>query len=352
MDTEADLLDLVPELKASGEAFALATVVRTVSATAAKPGAKALIRADGTILNGWIGGGCARSAVSKAAKEAIADGKARLVSIQPEDLLDDSGLSAGEERDGVLFARNMCPSKGTMDVFVEPVLPKPELIIFGASPVAVALADLGKRFDFFCVVCAPAADQNRFPHADHRFEGFEPDITGRRQRYVVVATQGQGDLAALRTSMRFMSRYIAFVGSHRKAGSLREKLIAEGIPAARLDALRAPAGLNIGAITPDEIALSIIARSLDSAAATGARWWPDQPDEKSPTQERRKWNCKMKSRSPLRATRFMPHSTIRNPQTVHSGLRRADQTFGHRTGGKGSAQDRSRQGEVQRQCHA
>ncbi len=259
MNSEADLLDLVPELKASGEAYALATVVRTVSATAAKPGAKALIGADGTILSGWIGGGCARSAVSKAAKEAIDDGKARLVSIQPEDLLDDSGLSAGDERDGVLFARNMCPSKGTMDVFVEPVLPKPELIIFGASPVAIALADLGKRFDFSCVVCAPAADQSRFPEADRRIEGFEPVITDRRQRYVVVATQGQGDLAALRASLRFTSEFIAFVGSHLKANSLREQLVAEGIPSARAETLRAPAGLNIGAITPDEIALSILA---------------------------------------------------------------------------------------------
>lgn len=259
MNTEADLLDLVPELKAAGQSFALATVVRTVSATAAKPGAKALIQSDGTILSGWIGGGCARSAVTKAAKEAIADGKARLVSIQPEDLLDDNGLSAGQERDGILFARNMCPSKGTMDVFVEPVLPKPELIIFGSSPVAVALAELGRRFGYFCVVCAPAAEQDRFPEADRRIEGFEFETVERRHRYIVVATQGQGDLAALRSSMSIAAEHIAFVGSRLKAGSLRERLVAEGIPDARAEALRAPAGLNIGAITPDEIALSILA---------------------------------------------------------------------------------------------
>lgn len=262
MDTDADLLALMPELKASGEAFALATVVRTVAATAAKPGAKALIRADGTILNGWIGGGCALAAVSKAAREAIADGKARLVSIQPEDLLDEGGLAAGDERDGIQFARNMCPSKGTMDVFVEPVLPKPELIIFGASPVAVALADLGKRFDFTCVVCAPAADQARFVSADRRVENFTIDTVDRRQRYIVVATQGQGDLVALRASMSIMSEHVSFVGSHLKAGSLRQKLASEGIPSARLEALSAPAGLNIGAITPDEIALSILAQII------------------------------------------------------------------------------------------
>ncbi len=146
-----------------------------------------------------------------------------------------------------------------MDVFVEPVLPKPELIIFGASPVAVALANLGRRFDFACVVCAPETDHGKFESSDRLVSDFHLPENDRRQRFVVVATQGQGDLAALRTSMRFTSEHVSFVGSRLKADSLRDKLAAEGIPAARLYALSAPAGLNIGAITPDEIALSILA---------------------------------------------------------------------------------------------
>src|SRR5215831_18745241 len=111
MNRAADILELISAMKAKGETFALATVVRTVAATAAKAGAKAVILPDGTISEGWVGGGCARAAVLKAAHEALADGKPRLVSVQPPDALQDQGLPAGEERAGVRFAQNMCPSQ-------------------------------------------------------------------------------------------------------------------------------------------------------------------------------------------------------------------------------------------------
>ena len=156
MTRAPDILDLVSSVKAKGEPFAIATVVRTVAATAAKAGAKAVILADGTISGGWIGGGCARGAVLRAARQAIADGRPRLVSVQPESALQEQHVAVGETRDGVSYARNMCPSQGTMDVFVEPVLPRPVLVICGASPVAVALDDLARRMGFFVAVCAPA----------------------------------------------------------------------------------------------------------------------------------------------------------------------------------------------------
>src|SRR5262244_2121870 len=111
-----DILGTISSRRAAGEPFALATVVRTVAATAAKAGAKAVILPDGTISEGWIGGGCARAAVLKAARDALADGEPRLVSVQPETLLAELGVKPGENRDGVRFARNMCPSEGTMDV--------------------------------------------------------------------------------------------------------------------------------------------------------------------------------------------------------------------------------------------
>src|SRR5215510_5170631 len=141
MGDARDILDLISTKRAAGEPFALATVVRTVAATAAKAGAKAVILPDGTISEGWIGGGCARAAVLKAAREAIADGQSRLVSVQPPDALQDQGVAAGEEHAGIRFASNMCPSEGTMDIFVEPVLPVPQLLVCGSSPVAVAVAD-------------------------------------------------------------------------------------------------------------------------------------------------------------------------------------------------------------------
>jgi xanthine dehydrogenase accessory factor len=259
MDPASNILDIVSSRRATGEPFALATVVRTVAATAAKAGAKAVILSDGTISEGWIGGGCARAAVLQAARESLLDGKPRLVSIQPPQLLNEQGFAADEEREGVRFVKNMCPSQGTMDIFVEPVLPYPQIVICGSSPVAVAIAELARRIGFAITVCAPAAEQASFTEVDRRIDGFElPKDEGAR-RFVVISTQGRGDEAALRAALVVEAEYLAFVGSRKKAEVLKAKLLAAGIPAERLAKLKAPAGLALGAITPDEIALSILA---------------------------------------------------------------------------------------------
>jgi xanthine dehydrogenase accessory factor len=259
MTVHVEVMDLVTRLKAAEEAFVLATVVRTVSVTAAKAGAKAVIRPDGTIAAGWIGGGCARGAVLKAAREALADGEPRMVSVQPEDLLAELGVKPGENRDGVRFAKNMCPSKGTMDIFVEPVLPHPSLVILGASPVAMSLAEQARQLGFHVTMAAPAADLPGVPDADLLIDGYLLDHLHQARRFVVVSTQGKGDEGALRAAVSVKAGYHAFVGSRRKMAALREKLIAEGIDAGALDRIKAPAGLDLGAITPEEIAMSILA---------------------------------------------------------------------------------------------
>ena len=263
MDRHLDVHDLVNDYKAKGEPFALATVVRTVSVTAAKAGAKAVIRADGSISGGWIGGGCARGAVLKAAREALTDGQPRLISVQPEDLLQDQHVAPGELRDGVLYAKNSCPSQGTMDIFVEAVLPKPILAILGTSPVAVAIADLGQRMGFFTTVCAPAAEHGAFSNADRLIDGFDVPCDGTERGFIVIATQGKGDSAALRAVVETPTPYLAFVGSRKKAAVLKEALATSGVDAFHLERIRAPAGLDIGAITPDEIAFSIIAEIIE-----------------------------------------------------------------------------------------
>jgi xanthine dehydrogenase accessory factor len=259
MNHATDILDRISAMKASGEPFALATVVRTVAATAAKAGAKAVILPDGTLSEGWIGGGCARAAVLKAAREALADGKSRLISVQPPDVLQEQGIAPGDERAGVRFANNMCPSQGTMDVFVEPVLPRPQIVICGSSPVAVAIADLGRRIGFAVTVCAPAPDQSAFGEADRRIEGYALPVDAAGGRFVVVSTQGRGDEAALQAALAVDTDYVAFVGSRKKAQALKAALAERGIAADRLAKLKAPAGLDLGAITPDEIAVSILA---------------------------------------------------------------------------------------------
>jgi xanthine dehydrogenase accessory factor len=264
-----DILDVIMDERAAGKPFALATVVRTVAATAAKAGAKAVILPDGTVTGGWIGGGCARAAVLKAAREALMDGKPRLVSVRPPDALLDQGISAGDERAGLQFAKNMCPSQGTMDIFVEPMLPPPELVVCGSSPVAVAIADLGRRIGFALTVCAPGSEQKSFAEADRRIEGYELPTDEEGARYVVVSTQGHGDEVALKAALSINAQYVAFVGSRKKAEAIKARLLASGVPPQRLAKLKAPAGLDLGAITTDEIAVSVIAEVV--AARRGKR---------------------------------------------------------------------------------
>jgi xanthine dehydrogenase accessory factor len=259
MSRAPDILDSISTRTAAGEPFALATVVRTVAATAAKAGAKAVILPDGTISEGWIGGGCARAAVLKAARDALADGRPRLVSVQPPDALDQQGVKGGDEQAGVRFATNMCPSQGSMDIFIEPVLPRPQVVICGSSPVAVAVAGLARRAGFAVTVCAPAAEQAAFGEADKRIEGFALPVDEAGARYVVVSTQGRGDEAALLAALAVDVDYVAFVGSRRTAETLKATLAQRGVAAERLAKLKAPAGLDLGAITPDEIAISIVA---------------------------------------------------------------------------------------------
>lgn len=236
-----DLAKAAQEMRDLDQPFAFATIVRTAGATAAKPGAKALLSADGTIIQGWLGGGCTRGAVKRAAVQALQDGTPQLVSVTPEELLAEKGVAPGEEVDGTRFARNGCPSRGTVDIFIEPCLPTPQLIVIGASPVAQALCALAPSFHWS--VCTALQDEK--PH---------------QQRFVVVATQGQGDLDALKSTCSAEPTYAAFVGSRKKYAALAQKLADAGISQSAIDQVHAPAGLDLGAVTPEEIALSILAQ--------------------------------------------------------------------------------------------
>ena len=128
---DKSILDLAQGLASSGQAFAYATVIRTAGATSAKPGAKAIISSDGQILKGWIGGGCIRSSVAKATITAIEVGAPQLISVMPQDAIDELGASVGEEYEGKKISKNGCPSEGTVDIFIEPHTPAPQLVIYG-----------------------------------------------------------------------------------------------------------------------------------------------------------------------------------------------------------------------------
>lgn len=238
-----ELADAVTELRARDEPFVFATIVRTAGATSARPGAKALIGADGTILHGFLGGGCTRGAVKRAALTAIESGEPQLVSVAPEDLLTEMGFAPGASADGVTYARNGCPSRGTIDIFIEPCLPMPQLVVLGTSPVAEALAELA-------------------PHFHWSVSQDIPDADSAQPRAIIVATQGNGDLDALRFALKRNSSHVAFVGSKKKFETLATKLTDEGFAAELSARVSAPAGLDIGAVTPEEIALSILAELI------------------------------------------------------------------------------------------
>jgi xanthine dehydrogenase accessory factor len=255
------------QLCADGVPHAVATVVRTLSSTAAKPGMKAIVLKNGEFAEGWLGGGCVTSAVRKAAKTAIETGEATLVCLRPEELLADE-----TDADMVTLARNGCPSKGSMDIFVEPVVPLPELVVYGRGPVALALVQIARGFGFTLTICGKvdcdviAADRHFATPAE-----FDEQPQSNAERYIVVATQGAGDIAALTSALSETYAYAAFVGSRRKFAAYADRLADAGIRSEALAAVRSPAGLHIHAVTPEEIALSIMAEIVPTRRRSASR---------------------------------------------------------------------------------
>ena len=237
-------------LRAAGKSFCVATVVRSRAATAAKAGAKAIVAADGEIF-GFIGGGCVAAAARRAAAAALAENAARLIRVKPGD-----EVFAAVDEDGVELHKSGCPSRGSIDLFIDPMHLPPLLAIFGSSPVAQDLAALavcaGLRARLACGDNLPAAVEIA---ADS--ESLLAGIGARD--FVVVATQGEGDLSALKSALASAAGYAAMVASPAKARFLRAALLESGVAAARVAALHAPAGIHIHAIEPAEIAISILA---------------------------------------------------------------------------------------------
>jgi xanthine dehydrogenase accessory factor len=153
-----------------------------------------------------------------------------------------------------------------MDIFVEPVLPRAALVILGASPVALALAALAGRYDFTVTLCAPDLPVEQARFVDHFVTDYEA-LAPRGRSFIVIATQGKGDDTALRAALALPRQYCSFVGSHRKFSTLAARLISKGEAAAQVQQIKAPAGLDIGAITPEEIALSILSEVIQARRA-------------------------------------------------------------------------------------
>src|SRR5712692_4950392 len=241
-----DLLTLAAELRRRGEPFALATVVRCERPTSAKPGAKALIRPDGSVT-GWVGGACAEPIVARESLAALRDGQPRLVVLVGE------GGRDPARTEGIVHLPMTCHSGGTLEIYVEPFLPKALLVLVGHGPVIETLATLGESTGYSVTVLP----------ADAIAAGLRGLRLGR-DSFVVVATHGELDEDALTQVLATPAGYISLVASRKRAGTILETLRRRGVPAERLDRLKAPAGLDIGAVTPEEIAVSILAEVIHS----------------------------------------------------------------------------------------
>lgn len=252
MKPSVNLFDNIFQLARSGEPFAIATVVRVEKPISAKSGDKAVIKEDGT-LDGWVGGGCAQDTVVREAKKAIREAQPRLLRLV--------GLGAiAEKSEGVLEFPITCHSGGTMDVYIEPVLPKPQLILLGNSPVAQTLARLAGVMNFEIDVFDANATREQFPTAHYISTDLEVSKVGVRPlSFVVVSTQGHDDELALIAAARSNAPYVACVASKQKFAGRADYLRDHGINEEQIARVKAPAGLDIGALTPDEIAASILA---------------------------------------------------------------------------------------------
>jgi len=256
------------QLRATGVPFVFATVVACQRPTAAYPGARALISADGT-LTGWVGGSCAQPTVIQEALKALADGQARLLRIRPE------RQHGAVPQEGVYDFVMTCASQGALEIFVEPFLPRPELVIIGETPVAQALARFGALVDFTVCVSDPAATRERFPDATTLYAHLEAVRARVSPRsYVVVATQGAYDEEALAAVIDAPACYIGLVASGTRAATIFQYLRDKGVQPELLQRVKCPAGLQLGAVTPPEIGFSIMAEILQlrrsNKAADGA----------------------------------------------------------------------------------
>lgn len=227
--TQVDVFELISDLRKKGQPFCLATVVRTADLTSAKAGAKAVVTEDGQIF-GHLGGACVRAAVTRTASEVLQAGAPRMISVRPND--------SGSDAEGTEVHSSGCPSGGTVDVFIEPFLQPFQVCVLGDGPIAKALRAHAALMGFALL------------------DGRTGHVGGDA---VVIASQGANDLAVLRRALQSPAAIVTMVASHLKADHLKRRLREEGMAQERLDQLISPAGLDIGAIDPHEIAISILA---------------------------------------------------------------------------------------------
>ena len=249
-----DIYEEIVKLRQQGRRGAVATIVNVRGSIPSFETAKMLVRDDGSIA-GTIGGGCVEAEVWQAAREVMESEKPRSLTFNlNQDPKYDTGLVCG----------------GTLDVFVEPVLPPASLLIFGAGHVSLSLYEVARRAGFDVTVIDDReayANRERFPQAREviaeDFEKAMARLTPAESSYIVIVTRGhRDDMRVLRWAVQTRAHYVGMIGSRRKTITIFRELVKEGIPEHLFERVHAPVGLDIGAITPEEIAVAITAELI------------------------------------------------------------------------------------------
>jgi xanthine dehydrogenase accessory factor len=251
-----EFLSKVTALRFAECPFAVAIVVRCQAPVSGKPGDKAIIQPDGSVW-GWIGGGCVQPLVIQEAQKSIEDGSPRLIRIAPPE--------GSESEEGIVNYTMTCHAGGALDVYIEPILSKPHILIVGRSFTAQFLSRLGKTIGYRVSVVAPGANRESFPDADLIIDKLDlTQVKITPETYVVVSTQGAHDEEALEQALRTNTPYISFIASALKARKVFNFLTTKGLAPESLSRVRAPAGLDIGASSSQEIAVSILAEIVEA----------------------------------------------------------------------------------------
>jgi len=243
-------------LKEKRKAFATATIVYAEAPISGNTGNKAIITADGEVF-GWLAGGCSQPIIVDEAVKSLRNGKPVLIKLSPDPDNKYSYLKT---------FRMSCHSGGSIEVYIEPIMPALQILILGKSAIAQALARLSKAMNYRVTVLAPEATKDMFPEADNFYKKFQPDKANifAEGTYAIVSTQGEHDEEALEALMKYDLPYLAFVASRKKAGAIVKYLVERGYSEEQVNQIKAPAGIDIRAKKPEEVALSILAEVIQN----------------------------------------------------------------------------------------
>ncbi len=257
----SDILHLAGELLRRGEAFVLATVVWRRGPSSGKLGSKAIVLPDGTV-RGWLGGACAEPTVVREALSALTDGRPRLMALGPAEEFKD--------RAGVVSVPMACDSEGALEVYLEPMLPAPQVVAIGRSPAVDMLARFAAALGWRAVVVDDGGRADAHPEVPRVVTTLDLHEVGVDERtFVVVATQGHYDEQALQAALATEAGYVGLVASRKRADGVLEYLRSRGVSEEALARVRAPAGVDLGPVEHEEMAVAILAE-LVALKTTGA----------------------------------------------------------------------------------